>query len=382
MKKLCFVTTTSATLKSFVTETAYELHRLHPDYKITFICDNDPEFAQNLPPFIHFYPIAMKRGISFGDIGSIFKMMSFFRSQSFDMVQYSTPNASLYAAVASKLAGIKCRLYCQWGIRYVGFTGFKRRIFKFFEKISCRFATQINAVSRKNLEFAVNEGLYSKDKAVVIGNGGTIGVDLSQYDLKNRHAWREEKRRELGIEGQTVFGFVGRLTSDKGTRELLSAVKHLSETENIVLVCVGKCEIQDPGLFKLYEWASKSKNVIFTGPKEKSEVCKYYAVMDVYVHPTYREGFGMVLQEAGAMECAVITTDIPGAGEVFENNVSCLLAKAGDTESLTECMKKLLDNVELRQQIGAAARKRVEERYCREDMLRNQMARYEKLLQE
>lgn len=39
--------------------------------------------------------------------------------------------------------------------------------------------------------------------------------------------------------------------------------------------------------------------------------------MDVYVHPSYREGFGMVLQEAAAMECAIVNhQDIPGASEV------------------------------------------------------------------
>ena len=108
------------------------------------------------------------------------------------MVQYSTPNASFYASIAAKSAKVPVRLYCQWGIRYVGLSGISRKIFKFLEKIVCRKSTHIRAVSNGNMQFAIDEGLYRADKVKVIGNGGTIGVDMQKYDISKKNNWKKE----------------------------------------------------------------------------------------------------------------------------------------------------------------------------------------------
>ena len=102
--------------------------------------------------------------------------------------------------------------------------------------------------------------------------------------------------------------------------------------------------------------------------------------MDVYVHPTYREGFGLVLQEAAAMGCPVITTDIPGAGEVLVDGQSCLLCKAKNVDSLYESMEKLLNDKDFCKTLGENARKYVEEKYERNTMVANHVKRYEEIL--
>ena len=88
----------------------------------------------------------------------------------------------------------------------------------------------------------------------------------------------------------------------------------------------------------------------------------------------------MVLQEAGAMACPIITTDIPGAGEVFENGKSCLLAKKADVESLLCCIESLYNDRNLCVELGENARRCVEEKYERKHMLVNLVERYEKIL--
>ena len=65
-------------------------------------------------------PIAMARGIDFSGFKSILDFIKIFRKEKFDMVQYSTPNAACYASIAAKICRVPIRLYCQWGIRYVG----------------------------------------------------------------------------------------------------------------------------------------------------------------------------------------------------------------------------------------------------------------------
>lgn len=380
--KVCFITTVYLTLEAFIIAQAQHIHEKHPDWEISFLCDYNENFESSLPDYIRFIPVSMSRGVDVKGLKTVFTLKKLFKKEKFDLIVYATPNAALYASLAGRMAGIKKRLYCQWGIRYVGFSGIKCKIFKFLEKLTCANSTCVNAVSVKNRQFAIDQKLYKPEKAVVVGNGGTVGVDLSAYDIEKYDEYRREKREELGIKDEFLFGFVGRLGRDKGAFELLSAVRGLSN-DNIKLVCIGSDELSEKDVpEELKAWAKTSERVIFAGTKSKEEVVKYYAAMDVYVHPTYREGFGMVLQEAGAMGCPVITTDIPGAGEVLVNGESCLLCKARDTESLYECMEKLIGDREYCKQLGSSARKYVEEKYERGSMLANQLKRYEDILGE
>lgn len=135
-EKICFITTVSTTLESFIVNTAQYLHE-HTDWDISFICSTDDEFAKELPAYIHYYAVHMERGISLGGIQAMLEMWRIFKREKFDLIQYSTPNASLYASLAGFLARIPVRLYCQWGMAFVGFTGLKRKIFKAEEKLVC-----------------------------------------------------------------------------------------------------------------------------------------------------------------------------------------------------------------------------------------------------
>ncbi len=381
--KIGYLTTIPGTLRAFVVPQVEAFHKKHPEIEIKFISSSADHMKEWLPDFVEFISVPMSRGIDFGAVKSIIALKKLFKKEKFDMIIYATPNAALYSSLAGKMAKVKKRLYCQWGIRYVGFSGIKRKLFKYLEKVACKNSTHINAVSTKNRQFAIDEKLYKSEKATVVGNGGTVGVDLSAYDMSKYNEYREEKRKELGIEQEFVFGFVGRLSRDKGSLELFRSTKKMSEqNENFKLVCVGRSELSEKDFpADIKEWAECGKNVILTGLKPKEEVVKYYAAFDCYVHPTYREGFGMVLQEAGAMGCPVITTDIPGAGEVLVDGESCLLCKPRDTESLIECMQKLVNDREYAESLGKNARKYVEEKYERNSMVENHIKRYEELLE-
>lgn len=382
MKKLCFITTTSLTLKTFVLDTAAYLHE-HGEYEITFICDTDDSLPALLPPYIRYLPVPMKRGMHLDGLRTIRELRRIFRRERFDLVQYATPNAALYASIAARQAGVPLRVYCQWGIRYVGMQGGMRRLFRSLERSVCRRSTHIRAVSPKNRQFSIEERLYPADKAVVLGQGGTIGVDLSLYSLDRKAEWRQSVREQYGLLKTVVFGFVGRISRDKGCGELLLAFRRLAaEYPQARLLFIGDREAEtgiDPELF---DWALDSGQVLFTGPIDKSQLCRMYAAIDIYVHPTYREGFGMVLQEAGAMACAILTTAIPGASEVMEQDVSCLLVPPRDARELEGQMRRLLADPALRERLGEAARRRVESCFDRRDMLRRQWQDYQTLLRE
>ncbi len=350
MKKICFCTTISATLSSFVTKTAEYIHE-HTDWDISFICSYDEEFEKSLPDYIHYYPINMKRGISFDGIKVIGEMKKIFKREKFDLVQYSTPNASLYASVAAKMAGIPTRLYCQWGMAFVGFSGIKRLIFKTIEKFVCKLSTWIEPDSKSNLEFAHQEALYPVNKGSVIWNGSACGIDLGKFDISKKQKYRKDIRKEYDIpEEAFVYVFVGRVNRDKGINELLTAYRALSGKKSSYLMLLGNSEMDSSVDKSLYDWSLEAENVIYVGNTNIVE--QYLAAADCYVLPSYREGFGLSVIEAQAMGVPVVVTDIPGPIDAIVQNKTGLAVKKQDAEDLLEAMELMYDDKELREQFG------------------------------
>ncbi|WP_078428898.1 glycosyltransferase [Alkalihalobacterium alkalinitrilicum] len=117
-KKICVVTTTSITIKPFLIEQLQFLYQ--NGYDITVVCDYDKKLKRELPHYIHYKPIRIRRGVDgLGALKSMYLLYQLFKKEKFDIVQYSTPNAAFYASFTSWITRIPVRLYCQWGIRYV-----------------------------------------------------------------------------------------------------------------------------------------------------------------------------------------------------------------------------------------------------------------------
>lgn len=334
MKKICFVTTISATLSSFVVETAKCIHN-NTDWDITFICNYDEKFEKSLPEYIHYISVPMERGISIAGVKAMLEMKKIFQREKFDLIQYSTPNASLYASMAGKLAHVPVRLYCQWGLVFVGFQGLKRKIFQMEEKYVCHLSTHIEPDSNSNLRFAHEIGLYPKSKGSVIWNGSACGVNLTKFDISNKEKYRKDIREQLDIpEDAFVYGFVGRITRDKGINELLEAYKKLNDDSYLIMV--GRSEVDETINQELYTWASKNEKIKFTGYTTVVE--QYLSAMDCYILPSYREGFGMGVVEAEAMGVPVIVTDIPGPIDAMIDNETGIVVQKADVESLYNAM--------------------------------------------
>ena len=354
MKKICFISTIPSTLRTFVLKTAIYLHE-NTDWDISFICSEDEEFASELPEFIHYFPVPMERGISISGIKSMMQMKKIFVKEKFDLIQYSTPNASLYAALAGKLAGIPVRLYCQWGMVYVGFEGIKRQVFKAIEKIVCKLSTWIEPDSVSNLNFAHEENLYPQTKGSVIWNGSACGINLEKFDISQKIKYRKDIREKYNFpEDSFVYGFVGRITKDKGINELLAAFKQTYESNsNVYLMMVGTTEKDDTVDESLFLWSKKCEHVIYTGFTDIVE--QYLSAMDTYILPSYREGFGMGVVEAEAMGVPVIVTSIPGPVDAMKENETGIVVKKGSIKELLRAMKKLYEDKHIRKEYSSNA---------------------------
>lgn len=366
MKKICAISTVEATMIQFIIPA---MRRMKENgYDVTLVCTMTEKFYEEYSKEFTCINLQMKRGLSIVDLIKMpFVFRKLFKKGQYDLVQYATPNASFYASLGALMARVKRRVYCQWGIRYVGNSGLMRHALKLLEKITCRCSTHIRPASWKNLDFAVSENLYKRAKASVIGDGGTVGIDLSIYKLDNKEANKAAVYQQYPqLQNKTVFGFVGRFNRDKGINELLGAFSRLQrEYDNLALLLIGEADESLPQYAELVE---NNTSVVTTGWTR--EVPKYLSAVDVLVHPSYREGFSMVIQQAMALEIPVVTTDIPGPSEVIENNITGVLAQPRDTDTLCEMMCWMIEHPEERFAMGKAGRSRCEKLFNRERMLR------------
>ena len=380
--RICMVTTISKTFDCFVADSAKNL--ASKGFEVTAVCGGISEkFRAKNSEFAKIIEVPLERGIDFVSVVKSTRILSrIFKEGNFDVIQYSTPNAAFCCTLAKGFKKIPVRVYGQWGIRYVGFSGLRRFFFKLIEKITCKGATQIHAVSHKNRELAISEGLCKADKIAVIGKGGTVGVDFAVHDISKKPHYRKTIREKYGLtDDNTVFGFVGRLNVDKGVNELLSAFRAVSATrKGAKLFVIGGEDESSPVNEVLLNWARNSKDVIVTGGVPADEVPGYMAACDILVHPTYREGFSMVLQEAMAMELPIITTDIPGPSEVIEDKISGVLVPSHSDKALCDEMLRFMDDKNLCQKLAKAGRDRVELYFARPVMLSNIYSFYCNLL--
>lgn len=361
--KICYIVTVPITIRSFfIPQLKYLANN---GFDVSVVCSKDELLQQELGNTITYHPIEMPRGISFlGSLKAVWELFCYFREERFDFIQYSTPNAAMYASIAGRLANIKVRNYHLMGFRYLGTKGILRFILKKMEKISCNYSTHIECVSNSNLEIGIKEKVLKKEKAQVVWNGSSGGVDLKRFDYSKRLTYRKEIRSKYGLsESDFVFGFVGRITKDKGVNELLEAFLSIEDAK---LLMVGKEEGASTLNQRIYNVSMENSNIIFVG--QVKDVEKYYAALDVLILPSYREGFGNVIIEAAAMGTPAIVSNIPGPIDAVEIGKTALVVNKKDTDSLLEAMKKIqrMDYIEMGVQAEQFAREKFDsETLCR-----------------
>lgn len=382
-KKICFVTTLSGAIKSFLLDLSHYLVEKE-NYDVTFICSEDPSLYEYTNDNIHYIPVKMKRGIAFDGISAIYKLYKIFRREKFDIVQYSTRNGGTYASIAAWMARIKTRLYCQWGMMFVALKGFKRALLKWDEKMIVKLSTDIESESFSMYNLAIKHGIYKPEDAMVVWNGSACGVKLEKYVLEDKAVWRKEVREEYGIsENALVFGYCGRITRDKGLNELFAAFKkvieNLSVDKEAYLMIIGRNDHAETIDQDLFSWAKSSPYVKFTG--FTNNVPKYYSALDVFTSLSYREGFGLVVIEAAAMGVPGIVTDVIGQVDTIEHMKTGYSVPGHDVDHVVEAMNYFIDNPEKAVDMGINARKTVEEKYEQKELFRQLAAHRDQLIE-
>ncbi|RJV24872.1 glycosyltransferase family 1 protein [Coprococcus sp. AF18-48] len=337
MKKICYVVTVPVTIKAFFVPQLQYL--AEHDFEVHVICSEDDELQEILGENIKYIPLNMPRGISVeGTIRSIKELVRIFKREKYDLVQYSTPNAALYASIAARIVRCRVRNYHLMGFRYLGAKGSGANVLKILEKITCFNSTSIECVSKSNFDLGIREKIFTSDKATVVWNGSTGGVDLKRFDYSKRELWRAELREKYGYQATDfIYGFIGRITKDKGIDELLEAFFKVNNGSKLFLI--GNIEDEEKLNKELWDRAKANSDVLIH--EAVSDIEKYYAMIDVLVFPSYREGFGNAVIEAGVVGTPAIITKIPGPIDTVKEDVTALTVPVKDVEALSFAMDKM-----------------------------------------
>ncbi len=188
----------------------------------------------------------------------------------------------------------------------------------------------------------------------------------------------------LGIAaGEKVIAFaggLGRLHFFKGVDVLLRAFKKLPGRRNKLLI------IGDGDKRADYENLARelglADRVIFTGWVANEDLPGYYNLADVFVLPSTArtESFGIVAAEAQACGVPAIVSDWPGARETIIDGQTGLLARPKDEDDLAAKISRLLADKDLRREMSLAGRRRVEESYDWDKVIKKIDEVYRKLL--
>lgn len=161
----------------------------------------------------------------------------------------------------------------------------------------------------------------------------------------------EPAGREAADSQAFIFCATSRLVTAKGIGELIRAFTRLQrQHQDIRLWLVG--DGPEAKHFKLL--AGDNPRIVFHGHVDMP--LPSVAACDVFVHPSYHEGFSISLIEAAMLAKPIIACDVGGNGEIVRHNQSGLLIPARDADALYRAMKKLYDDRQLATRLGRQAR--------------------------
>jgi glycosyltransferase involved in cell wall biosynthesis len=260
--------------------------------------------------------------------------------------------------------------------------GLAGTIIKLSEKLTCLLARKIIVVSPSLLQHALSLKLFSEKKGFVIEKGSCNGINLDtfSYNEATQNAKEALLNKLLIPKDSFVIGFVGRLNKDKGMNLLFEAFNRLKlKYNNIYMLMVGPLEPEDAFNQKYIDQLFTDNHIFYLG--KLNDVAPVYAMMDVFVLPSFREGLPNVLMEAAAMEIPMIASNINGCIDIVHQDFNGILFKKGDVNELTAAIEKYILNAQLAKLHGSKGRAYVLSHYSQQKIWDGQLNVYKLLIE-
>jgi len=298
-------------------------------------------------------PFDRKKSSFFSDFKAFLKLCLLFNKYKPDIIHHVTLKPIIFGSLASTLFSRKSKIInAVSGLGYA-FSNNNRSILKFtiLLLLKCVFYLNRNKtkfifqnMSDKNL--LLNEKISSNISSFIIKGSG---VDELIFKPKNK----------VIKQGKIIrITLLARMLKDKGVLDFIKAA-HISRKKlkgKVLFRLVGGLDFDNPAALEEQEikemlienylvWEGKSSNVI-----------SVYEETEIACLPSYREGMPKSLIEAMSMECAILTTDVPGCQDCVEDGINGFVFPPRSPKAISEKIIFLLNDLNLIKKMGKESR--------------------------
>ncbi len=311
------------------------------------------------------------------DLRALIELVKILRREEISIVHTHNSKAGFLGRLAGKLAKTPVVIHTVHGFSFHDSEPWIRRIlFKGLERRAARWADHMIYISQPMIDWAEREGILKEGAYSKIYSG----IDLEAFRKYGR-AEEGRLRNELGLGMKDrVIGFVSKLWEGKGhTVALKAMVSVLQACPDARLLLVGEGELEAPLRELALEYGIEA-SVIFAGFRTK--IAEITALCDFCILPSFYEGMGRVLLEAGASGKAVVATRVGGIPDVVVHGETGILIPPGEPVDLAEAMIQLLNDRDLCRRMGENARRRIGEKFDANTMVDEIVAVYDACLEQ
>jgi glycosyltransferase involved in cell wall biosynthesis len=357
-------------------------------YDVYTISADGPEVKEVLKEGVQHIAIPFTRKITLlRDIICLFKLVRIIRRIQPDIIHTHTPKAGLLGMLAGWICRTPVRIHTVAGLPLIVASGIRRRVLMWTERITYACAHRIYPNSEGLKKFIIEELKADPAKVKVLGKGSSNGIDAKAFSRSMELMDKAQAiRRQHDIsENDVVFSFVGRVVRDKGVVELVASFKALKGVQDpeakgkMFLIVVGPFEEDlDPLPEDVIKFLRTDKYVVLAG--FQSDVRPWIMASDIFVFPSYREGFPNVVMQSCLLEVPCIVSDINGCNEIISRNATGLIVPVRDVTGLSSAMLELMNDAAKRQAMAIAARDFVSTNFGREYVWESIRREYEDLI--
>jgi glycosyltransferase involved in cell wall biosynthesis len=285
------------------------------------------------------------------DLRAAAQLWRILRRERPDVLHTHNPKPGLYGRVVGRLSGVPIVVNTNHGLYVTADHGrLRRTVVLGLEAVAARFSHAELIQNPEDLDLLLRHRVNLRRRTRLLGNG----IDLDRFRPGAlAPTERATVRAELGAgPDDEVVGMVGRLVAEKGVLELLAAARGLDD--RYVVVVIGPDDPAKPdALDRDTLRDAEAAGVRFLGLRE--DVDRLYGAMDLFVLPSWREGFPRAAMEAAASGLPVIATDVRGCRQVVDHEATGLLVPVREPVPLADAIRALGEDPATRAAYGAAA---------------------------
>jgi glycosyltransferase involved in cell wall biosynthesis len=301
------------------------------------------------------------------EIQAVMRLLRLYKQEKPDLVHHFTIKCVLYGSLVCHLLGIRCVVNSVTGLGYVFMEGgVARSWLRSLIQLSYRFLlrkTWVIFLNPDDKTVFLERHLVDPGRAVLIRGDG---VDIQHFSPQP-----EPK-------GLPLVVLPARMLWDKGVGEFVAAARSVRRKGlSARFVLVGDIDSDNPASVPTSQLQAWEKEAVIEWWGWKKDIEDVYAQAAIVCLPSYREGLPKTLVEAAACGRPIVASDVPGCREVVKHGVNGLLVPVRDAGALAEALIDLLQNPDLRSEMGVRSRTMAVEEFSMELIISQTFAVYQ-----